>query len=721
MHAYRRPQVDEVTRLLTREAKPLIIAVVGPRQTGKTTVIRQVLEQVNMPGRYLAVDEVAVEPNSRWGDGGPRGGGAWLHDVWREARRDAEQGERGFVLALDEIQHVDGWSLIAKAQWDRDRRNGCPLRVIVAGSAPWSMMTGLHESLAGRFMPVNVGHWSYAEMSEAFGFTLDQYLFFGGYPGMADEIGDPRTWRSTVQRTIISPAIEKDIVALSRIEKPALMRRLMALAAHYSGQVLSYNKMLGQLQEAGNVTTLSDYLNLLSEASLVTGLPKYSGAPHVALGSSPKLNVLNTALMTAQLRRSFEETRADRTLWGRIVESAVGAHLHNTAGFEVDLYHWREARHEVDFVLSRGLEPIGIEVKSGGTGRPSTRARGLRTAIPWSTNAPGRRPGRSYKGIPVPSRPGTGQTTTGLPAGQCASPRKSMQGGSGPKPGHSRSWRAGRNRETRWPRPDRGSSWPKPENRELSSSRGEGSPWLWHRIGRAYMLRDPGSLRRRAASSAWARSSSRTRGCWTRCCAVCRASCTGATFLRSARWCERTERSVATTTPTPCWPALAEALRRGGDPLRDLDEAGITRAVGARHLARFVKEPTWYRRAIQRCPRLSADALVTVYRSLIRARSERSRHLACLFDDERYGRCGPPGCAGAAGHLFQRAARRSRFRLCARCCGPAFSTCTRRSLPTGSGGGSRHAAWTRRSGRSGWLRGCSLRRTSTAPRRSPSY
>ena len=370
MHPYQRPQVEKVVHLLTRDAKPLIVAVTGPRQTGKTTIIRDALERLDMPSRYVAVDEVRTDPKSRWDrDGGP-GGRAWLYDTWRKARQDANESDRGFVLALDEIQHVDGWSLVAKAQWDRDRRAGCPLRVIVAGSAPWSMMTGLHESLAGRFMPIDVNHWSYPEMAATFGFSLDQYLFFGGYPGVTDEIGDIEEWRTAVRRTIISPAIEKDIVALTRIEKPALMRRLLGLASEYSGQMLSYNKMLGQLQEAGNVTTLADYLNLLSDASLVTGLSKYSGARYIARGSSPKLNVLNTALMTVPLRRSFEEARADRTLWGRIVESAVGAHLHNTAAGTVDLYHWREGPHEVDFVLSRGLGPVGIEVKSGrGAGR----------------------------------------------------------------------------------------------------------------------------------------------------------------------------------------------------------------------------------------------------------------------------------------------------------------------------------------------------------------
>ena len=145
MHAYQRPQVDRLIHFLTREGKPLIVAVTGPRQTGKTTIVHNALERVDLPGRYIAVDEILADPNSQWNEIGGSGGRAWLLDTWNRARNDAERSDRGFVLALDEIQHVDQWSLIAKAQWDRDRRTGCPLRVIVAGSAPWSMLTGLQR------------------------------------------------------------------------------------------------------------------------------------------------------------------------------------------------------------------------------------------------------------------------------------------------------------------------------------------------------------------------------------------------------------------------------------------------------------------------------------------------------------------------------------------------------------------------------------------------
>ena len=430
MHTYARPQVGEVVREITQCDLPLIVAVTGPRQTGKTTMIKQALERVDLPTRYLGVDRVfadASDPRQRKGNRGRR---AWLLNMWRRARHDAERNDRGLVLVLDEIQYIPGWSPIVKGLWDQDRDTGCPLRIVLAGSAPWSMLTGLRESLAGRFMPVKVGHWSFPEMVGAFGFNLDQYLFFGGYPGPARLVKDVNRWRSYVSDTIISPAVERDIIALTRIEKPALMRRLMDLAADYSGQILSFNRMLGQLQEAGNATTLAEYLDLLSQASLVVGLPRYSGARYVARGSSPKLNVLNTALMTARLTRSFDEVRADHTMWGRLVESAVGAHLHNTAGHTADLYHWREAMHEFDFVLSRGLGPVGIEVKSGaGAGkrhaREAFRSRfpGARTLLVGKRGIPLdeflSKPARYWADYDGPSQPGAGsrKRTCGEDAG----------------------------------------------------------------------------------------------------------------------------------------------------------------------------------------------------------------------------------------------------------------------------------------------------------------
>ena len=360
MTIFERPQVDTVLRLLTEDPKRLVVAVTGPRQTGKTTIIRQALKRVGLPNRYVAVDrpDDSLALPSRHDLG-------WLIRHWERARREAEKTERGFVLALDEVQHIKGWSGIVKGLWDEDQDTGCPVRAIVSGSAPWSMLTGLNESMVGRFHAVDVRHWSLPEMAVAFDFSMEEHLFFGGYPGAADYRDNHRVWHSYIQDTIVTPTINRDIVALTRVDKPALMRRLMDLLPHYSGQILSYNKMLGQLQDAGNTTTLAHYLDLLSDAGLVTGLGNYSPKPHLEKASSPKLNVLNTAVMTAPLGYTFDEAKADRGLWGRIVESAIGAHMYNSLRTATKLHYWRHGDHEVDFVLSRGPNVLGIEVKSG--------------------------------------------------------------------------------------------------------------------------------------------------------------------------------------------------------------------------------------------------------------------------------------------------------------------------------------------------------------------
>ncbi len=372
MSRFQRPHVNALISRLT-ESPDRIIALFGPRQTGKTTIVRQALLQVEQDRRYLAVDEpdpTALRIPSDLSDWDtvqlPRVRNTeWLVRNWDESRRRAERSERGFVLVFDEIQKIPGWSNTVKGLWDADRARGCPLHVVILGSAPLLIQSGLSESLAGRFESIHVTHWSFPEMSHAFGFTLQEYLYFGGYPGAANLVRDPARWRDYILQSLVEPNIERDILAMTRVEKPALLKRLFELGAAYSGQILSYTKMLGQLHDAGNTTTLARYLDLLSSAGLLAGLSKYSDQPHRRRGSSPKLNILNTALMTAGSGYSFDEAIADRTFWGRIVESAVGAHLFNSATPDISLHYWRQNSIEVDFVLKRGPRLVAIEVKSG--------------------------------------------------------------------------------------------------------------------------------------------------------------------------------------------------------------------------------------------------------------------------------------------------------------------------------------------------------------------
>lgn len=344
-----RPQVDTLAARLD-EPRRFLQVVLGPRQTGKTTLVLQALERIGRPSRYSSADEVG---------GRDRG---WIAVEWDLARTAARDHPDGSVLVLDEVQKVPGWSETVKRLWDEDTRAGMPLHVVLLGSSPLLVGRGLTESLAGRFETIRAAHWSYAEMREAFGFDLDRYLYFGGYPGAAALVDDEERWRRYVLDSLVETVIARDILLLTRVDKPALLRQLFTLACDYSGQILSYTKMLGQLQDAGNTTTLAHYLTLLSDAGLVTGLQKYSGSDVRRRGSSPKVLALNTGLVTAVSGRSFAETQADRDAWGRLVETAVGAHLANAG---LDVMYWRDGNNEVDFVVKRASGVSALEVKSG--------------------------------------------------------------------------------------------------------------------------------------------------------------------------------------------------------------------------------------------------------------------------------------------------------------------------------------------------------------------
>lgn len=352
--AYERPQSVTLAERLTEPRRRLQV-VAGARQVGKTTLVQQVVGKADLPARIVSADE----PTLRGTD--------WIEQQWQVARLLAgEAGKRGAALVLDEIQKIPGWSESVKRLWDEDTRKRRPLKVVLLGSAPLLVAQGLTESLAGRFEILHLPHWSYAEMRDAFGFSLDQYLFYGGYPGAAPLVRQPQRWARYIADSLIETSISRDVLLLTRVDKPALLRRLFDLACRYSGQALSYTKMLGQLHDAGNSTTLAHYLDLLGGAGLVTGLQKYAGDVARSRGSSPKLQVLNTALLTAQSGLTLAEARADGEFWGRLVESAVGAHLANAASAgECALYYWRERNHEVDFVAKAGRRLAAIEVKSG--------------------------------------------------------------------------------------------------------------------------------------------------------------------------------------------------------------------------------------------------------------------------------------------------------------------------------------------------------------------
>lgn len=366
--AFQRPYAAELARRLVEERRFLQV-ISGPRQVGKSTMVQIVLQQQSVPMRFVSADE----PTLRGVD--------WISQQWEAARLEARNAD-GAILALDEIQKIPGWSETVKRLWDEDTRTRKKLKVVLLGSAPLLIARGLSENLAGRFEILRLPHWSYSEMHEAFGVSLEEFIYFGGYPGAASLIGEPSRWRRYIADSLIETTISRDVLLLTRVDKPALLRRVFELVCRYSGQTLSFTKMLGQLLDAGNTTTLAHYLDLLAGAGMVRGIPKYSGDAARSRGSSPKLQVLNTALMSVVSGLSYEEAISDREYWGRLVESAVGAHLANAESIDnVELSYWREGNREVDFVLKSGKKITAIEVKSGKTTHSLTGLAAFREAF----------------------------------------------------------------------------------------------------------------------------------------------------------------------------------------------------------------------------------------------------------------------------------------------------------------------------------------------------
>jgi predicted AAA+ superfamily ATPase len=357
---YKRPQFAEVFDRMN-EPRKFIQVLAGPRQVGKSTLIDQVLAECQIPHYLYNADGVDENDTD------------WIRRIWESTRTlmDTRQQTEA-VLVIDEIHKIKRWSEIVKREWDADTRGKRQLKLFILGSSRLMLRKGLTESLAGRFELIRLGHWTLQEMEDAFGWTLDEWIYYGGYPGSASLIKDMRRWKKYIKESLVAPAIEKDIILTSNIYKPALMKQLFELGCTYSAELLSLTKALGQLQDAGNVTTLSSYLEILNQCNLLAGLQKYANDEARRYQSVPKYQVYNNALLTAYKGTSYEKDRIDPQIWGRWVESAVGTYL--LGGAEegsYNVYYWRERSNEVDFIIVRQGEVIALVVKSGRRGMNS--------------------------------------------------------------------------------------------------------------------------------------------------------------------------------------------------------------------------------------------------------------------------------------------------------------------------------------------------------------
>ncbi|MEE0266837.1 MAG: ATP-binding protein [Bacteroidales bacterium] len=351
---YKRRQFNELKSRI-EEARNKIQVISGPRQVGKSTLVKQVLKEISIDFTFISADN--VEKDNLY----------WINEVWETARQRMKlKKEREYLLVIDEVHKVNNWSEAVKKEWDDDTFNDVNIKVILLGSSRLLIKDGLTESLAGRYELIHMSHWSFKEMKEAFGMDLEHYIFFGGYPGGVGFINNEVRWRKYIKDSIVAPAIAHDILMTKTIYKPELMKQLFELGCTYSGEEIALTKLLGQLQDAGNITTLSNYLSTLNESHLLCGLQKYANDNARKYNSVPKMMVYNTALLSSLYGLNYSQVFTNPKMWGRWVESAVGTHLLNMAN-ELDyrIYYWRERNDEVDFILEYNRQCIAIEVKSG--------------------------------------------------------------------------------------------------------------------------------------------------------------------------------------------------------------------------------------------------------------------------------------------------------------------------------------------------------------------
>lgn len=343
----------QIIKSRIEEPRRFIQVVMGPRQIGKSTVVKQVLKDLELPYMFFSADNVPATDR------------AWISNCWASVRSLQENKRyESIILVIDEIQKIQNWSEVVKKEWDDDTFHDRNIKVLLLGSSRVLLEKGLSESLAGRFEEIRMSHWRYEEMRDCFGFTLDQYIFYGGYPGAAPLISDEDRFQQYIQSAIIDATINKDILMDTPISKPALLRQTFELGAAYSGSLLSLSKMVGSLQDAGNTSTLAGYLNLLNESGLLGGLQKFSMDTARRKASIPKLQVHNNALKTVYNSITLEQALTDRKAWGHILESGIGAYIVNEAFVKrFEVFYWRERDDEVDFVLRKKDSLIAIEVK----------------------------------------------------------------------------------------------------------------------------------------------------------------------------------------------------------------------------------------------------------------------------------------------------------------------------------------------------------------------
>lgn len=351
--AYTYTEVLQTLRQRLREPAPARAQILsGPRQVGKTTLLGEIAAEWGGQAIYAPADVQAALLSG------------WWENLWSQAERLA--GRRPAVLLIDEIQGLPDWSRLLKSKLDYIKRRRMPLHVVVSGSSALQLGHGARESMAGRFERLRLLHWPVRELAQRFQISavagVEQVVRFGSYPGAVAFLPDYARWRDYIKDSIVEPAIGRDVLMMEAIRKPALLRQVFAVCVGHPAEIISIQKLCGQLAERGALDTVAHYLHVLEEACLVAAVPKYSRKIVRQRAAPPKLVMLNNALLSVVGGREPPQAERDPERWGRWVENACLALAWN-AGQNPS--YWRTEPLEVDMVLDGSWGRWAVEIKTG--------------------------------------------------------------------------------------------------------------------------------------------------------------------------------------------------------------------------------------------------------------------------------------------------------------------------------------------------------------------
>lgn len=344
-----------VQALLSRLSlpSPAVQAVVGPRQVGKSTLIRQVLEKLEAPTVFLSCKSVQYRQTG------------WIHKEWEIARLLAKHHGH-CVIAVDDAQRLPGWAPLLCQLHKEDLEQQRDIRIVITGSSELELLQQLKDKFPQSHEVIRAGYWTYPEMRCAFNWGIEQYLFYGGLPRSGDEPSDDETWLNWIRELMFDNLLKEDVKAVAPAQNHEAIFDYFKVSSVHSGNIMSYAQLAQKLPFTVKPTTLANYQKVLSRAGISNGLARIQDGGEISRSGSPKLQLSSNAWLTGMMNSRFDKLRSQGVIWKQVFKSAVGAHLLNFAQENAySVHYWFDRQHRVDFVLKKNDALVPIVVMPG--------------------------------------------------------------------------------------------------------------------------------------------------------------------------------------------------------------------------------------------------------------------------------------------------------------------------------------------------------------------